>query len=286
MRAGRTLVVDEVPADEFAAYEAVGIRAYVAVPLVREGQIVAYLAVNHTTPHAWTVEEIALIEETAERTWAAVERARAEAALRESETKYRHLFETVGDGICLIEIIEDGEGCAVDYRYVDVNAQFGRHTGLTDVVGRRSSEVTPDNEVYWVDANGAVARTGETRRFENYHQATGRWYEVQASRIMRGHARSCAASEHLLSRHHRAQARRRGAAGKRVAAARRPRAGAPGHRVHRAVGRDPVPQRDVRRAMRGLLTPRRPEPTATSTSATTLTAGRSPRRNGPAHARC
>ena len=60
MRAGRTLVVDEVrvhpghSAGELAAYESVGIRAYVAVPLAREGRIVAYLAVNNTTPRAWT----------------------------------------------------------------------------------------------------------------------------------------------------------------------------------------------------------------------------------------
>ncbi len=64
MRAGRTLVVDEGrvhpghSADDLAAYEAVGIRAYVAVPLVREGRIEAYLAVNHATPRAWTSDEI------------------------------------------------------------------------------------------------------------------------------------------------------------------------------------------------------------------------------------
>ena len=98
MRAGRTIVADEVrvhpghSADELAAYEALGIRAYVAVPLVREGQIVAFLAVNHTTPHAWTAEEVALTEETAERTWAAVERAHAEEALRASEVRQSFLL--------------------------------------------------------------------------------------------------------------------------------------------------------------------------------------------------
>jgi signal transduction histidine kinase len=35
----------------------------------------------------WTGDEIALIEETAERTWGAIERARAEAAVRESEAR-------------------------------------------------------------------------------------------------------------------------------------------------------------------------------------------------------
>ena len=104
MRAGRTIVADEMrlhpghSADELAAYEALEIRAYVAVPLVRQGQIVAFLAVNHTTPHAWTAEEVALIEETAERTWAAVDRARAEVALRASEEQQRYLVR-LGDAL-------------------------------------------------------------------------------------------------------------------------------------------------------------------------------------------
>jgi two-component sensor histidine kinase len=98
MRAGRTLVVNDVrahpghSADDIAAYEAVGIRAYVAVPLVWEGRIEAYLAVNHTTAHAWTAEEISLTEETAERTWAAVAHARAEEDLKASERRARLLL--------------------------------------------------------------------------------------------------------------------------------------------------------------------------------------------------
>jgi GAF domain-containing protein len=38
--------------------------------------------VQHAVPRAWTAEEVALVEETAERTWAAVARARAAPAPR------------------------------------------------------------------------------------------------------------------------------------------------------------------------------------------------------------
>ena len=93
--AGRTLVVDDVQThpdhshQELAAYEMVGIKAYLAVPLVRQKRIIAYLAVNHTAMHTWTPDEIALAEETAERIWAAVERARTEAALAKSDNRFR-----------------------------------------------------------------------------------------------------------------------------------------------------------------------------------------------------
>ena len=62
----------------------VQILAAVGVPLVKEGALVAILAVHSAVPRHWSDDDLALVEETAERTWAAVERARAEAALRNS----------------------------------------------------------------------------------------------------------------------------------------------------------------------------------------------------------
>ncbi len=63
---------------------AIGIRAAITVPLVREGQLAALLSVHHGAPRAWTAGEVALVAEMAERTWAIVERARAEAELARS----------------------------------------------------------------------------------------------------------------------------------------------------------------------------------------------------------
>ncbi|HEX9952707.1 MAG TPA: PAS domain S-box protein, partial [Rubricoccaceae bacterium] len=80
-----------------AAYAAVGVAAQVCAPLVKGDRLVAVLAVHQNEPRAWTAEEVALVEETAERTWAAVERARAEAALRFSEVQRRLLVESARD---------------------------------------------------------------------------------------------------------------------------------------------------------------------------------------------
>lgn len=93
LRAGRTVVRREpddatLPAlasDERSAYEAIAAAAFVGVPLVKDCRLVAFLAVHKAVSYDWTSEEVALVEETAERTWAAVERARAEGAVRASE---------------------------------------------------------------------------------------------------------------------------------------------------------------------------------------------------------
>ncbi|MDZ5458067.1 response regulator [Azohydromonas lata] len=88
--AGRRLVFHDSGTDprfsptQRQAHAAVQILAAVGVPLVKEGVLVAILAVHSATPRHWSDEELALVEETAERTWAAVERARAETALRNS----------------------------------------------------------------------------------------------------------------------------------------------------------------------------------------------------------
>jgi signal transduction histidine kinase/ActR/RegA family two-component response regulator len=65
----------------------------VSVPMVKDGRVFALLSVHTKTPRMWTDDEIALVEETAQRTWEAVERARAGAALRESEQLARLLLE-------------------------------------------------------------------------------------------------------------------------------------------------------------------------------------------------
>jgi PAS domain S-box-containing protein len=93
LRAGRTLVVADVAADtrfterERSARLSGGVQAYVVTPLIKHERLVAFLAAFRSLPQAWSADDIALIEETAERTWAAVERGQAEAALRISEAR-------------------------------------------------------------------------------------------------------------------------------------------------------------------------------------------------------
>ncbi|MBS1794426.1 MAG: PAS domain-containing protein [Acidobacteria bacterium] len=111
------------------------------------------------------------------------ERKRAEEALRESEMKYRTLFETIDEGYCLIELIYDAADNAVDFVYLDVNLSFEKNTGLKNVVGRLGTEVAPNIEAHWFEANDRLIKTGEPLRFENYHEFTGRWYSAYASRV-------------------------------------------------------------------------------------------------------
>lgn len=83
-RAGQLLAIPDIrqlplgSADRTAAWEAAGVRALITVPLVREGALKALLYVHEPTPRPWKRSDAAIARDVAERSWAAVERARAE----------------------------------------------------------------------------------------------------------------------------------------------------------------------------------------------------------------
>jgi PAS domain S-box-containing protein len=93
--AGLPLVINdnvaEIAPHEAATFQAIGIRATVCMPLVKHGRLTALMAAHFAEPHDWTPEEIALILEVTERSWAHVERAAAENELRETAEQLRAL---------------------------------------------------------------------------------------------------------------------------------------------------------------------------------------------------
>ncbi|RVT89247.1 response regulator [Sphingomonas crocodyli] len=85
----------ELPPADAATYLALNIEATVCMPLVKEGRLIALMAIHRDKPHHWTEAEIALIHEVAERSWAHVERVGAEAELRETAERLHFLNETL-----------------------------------------------------------------------------------------------------------------------------------------------------------------------------------------------
>ncbi|WP_084150717.1 PAS domain-containing sensor histidine kinase [Azohydromonas australica] len=196
--ARQTVVVANV--QEAAQYQstdhaidvASGVRACLIAPIVKEGRIVACLAVTQCVPRHWIADEVELVEEVAERAWAAMQRARAQEALRLSEERYRTLFERMNEGFCTVEVFFDAAGHPVDYEFESVNPAFEQQTGLRNALGRRMRELAPQHEAHWFEAYGHVALTGEAIHFEAVAQALQRHFDVHAFRAGRPEERRVA----------------------------------------------------------------------------------------------
>ena len=185
--AGRPLIINdnlsEIAPEEAATFQSIGIAATICMPLVKEGRLAALMAIHRSRPHTWTEEELSLIREVTQRSWAHVERVGAEAELRDSEARYRRLFDTIDEGFCVLEFVDGPHGPLSDYVHVEANAAAAEQAGLADVVGRSIRELVGDEAEVWVDIYGQVLRTGQPVRFERELLATGRWLELAAFRI-------------------------------------------------------------------------------------------------------
>lgn len=97
------------------------------------------------------------------------------------DASYRQLFDTIDEGFCVIEMIFDGDGRAVDYRFVEANPLFEEQVGLVDTIGRTARELVPNLEDTWIETYARIARTGTPERFEDGSEAMGRWFDVFAA---------------------------------------------------------------------------------------------------------
>ena len=110
-------------------------------------------------------------------------RVQATKTLGELGTRYRTLFESIDTGVALIEMVYDDAGVAVDYRFLEVNAAFAAHTGISDAVGQTACTLIPHLEPFWVETYARVAATGEFTRFQHGLEGIGRIFDVFAHRI-------------------------------------------------------------------------------------------------------
>jgi PAS domain S-box-containing protein len=111
------------------------------------------------------------------------ERKLAEEALKESEKRYRDLFNSLIEGYCIVEMVFDAGGRPVDYRFLEVNEAFESQTGLHDARGKLMRDLAPDHEQHWFEIYGKIAQTGESAHIVNEARALNRWFDVQAFRL-------------------------------------------------------------------------------------------------------
>ena len=109
----------------------------------------------------------------------------SEKKIRESEEKYRLLFENMMGGFALHKIVLDDKGKPVDYIFLEVNDAFEILTGLKreNIVGKKVTHILPKidkDPANWISRYGNVAMTGKEIRFESYSKTLDNYYSVLA----------------------------------------------------------------------------------------------------------
>ncbi len=188
LRAGEDLVVGDVARDprtkaNVAAFEAVGVRAHLTLPQVSTGALRIVLSLHSDVARDWLEDDVRMARETAERTWAAVVAASAQAELRAERDQSQYIFDTMAEGFALVDR---------DWKVQRMNA-----TGLQLIV-RSEHEVVGRN--HWAAFPEAVG--SEVERILRAAMASGapgvveyayplpdgepRWLEVRAYPAMDG----------------------------------------------------------------------------------------------------
>lgn len=159
------------------AIAALPLRALLDIPLLRDGKLVAILAVHELAPRVWTEAEIALAAATARRTWDTVARARAEAELRRSEAQFRSTAEALPGMLFLTDRLGNN---------LYVNEYYRAYTGVDQeaVLGEGWSALVHPDDLPPIAERAAVVQANpglfELEYRIRRHDGAWRWHATRA----------------------------------------------------------------------------------------------------------
>ncbi|WP_230531890.1 PAS domain-containing protein [Microvirga roseola] len=184
---GRPIHVEDIRTDPRAsnpevqtAYSTLNARSALAVPLLKNQKLTAILYLHSAGPRAWSRDELSLAEDVAERTWTAVEKARAEIDLRETDARFKVIAESLP---ALVWILNP----KVELLYT--NQRWVTYSGLSpeDALGHSwMHAIHPDDMARMTKELETVISQHtpyETEARYRSHEGVYRWHLIQGAPI-------------------------------------------------------------------------------------------------------
>ncbi|MEO7246295.1 MAG: PAS domain-containing protein, partial [Rubrivivax sp.] len=198
LRDGRPLIVNDVDAelgDDGGArmFNAIGIKAVICASLVKEGRLVALMAVHQATPRAWTEDDVVLVAEVVDRCWSHIERIRdaaqralAIAELQASEARLQAITDSIDQMVWSTR--SDGFHDFYNQRWYEYT---GVTAGSTDGAEWSGMFHPDDQERAWATWRESLD-TGKPYHIEyrlRHHSGRYRWVLGRAQPVLDGQGR-------------------------------------------------------------------------------------------------
>ncbi|SDF29536.1 PAS domain S-box-containing protein [Methanolobus vulcani] len=163
----------------------VKLHKFMTVPIFKNNKTVAVVGVANKESD-YTDNDALQLTLLMDSVWNIIGKIGAENALKESEQKFRGLFENDISGVAIHKVIFDDNGKPIDYIFLDANESFEKHTGLNvnDIIGKPITEVLPGvEESTLINTYGNVVLTGTPTNFETFSPSLNKHYSINAYKV-------------------------------------------------------------------------------------------------------
>jgi PAS domain S-box-containing protein len=177
---GKTMAAVDLPPRHRNRCVGEGYESIALIPLFLGKERLGLLQLNDHRTGLFSSAQIAQWERLAGYLSVAVSKFRTEDELKESESKYRGLFENLQEGVVLQRLVYDEMGNVIDRIVVDANPSALRSFGvgsIEEVRGKRQNEMlSPGTAAMALEDVKRMRMAGRPITVERYNDSTGRDY--------------------------------------------------------------------------------------------------------------
>ncbi len=117
------------------------------------------------------------------------ERKSMELELKESELRFRLLFENMEEGVAIHEMIYNDKGIAIDYRILIMNNAFSKHTNIPveKALGALATELYQVKPAPYLEIYNKVVVSGNSFHFETNFDPLNKYFDISVIYTKPGH---------------------------------------------------------------------------------------------------
>lgn len=103
--------------------------------------------------------------------------------LHKSEKKFRSLFENMGEGVALHQLVSDGKGDPANYMLLDVNNNFLSIMNFhkEEVINRLATDVYGTGKAPYLEEFSKVVKTGTPYHFDTYYPPMEKYFDISVA---------------------------------------------------------------------------------------------------------